>query len=97
MVSSKELRCLAHPPHLPSPPQGRETRSLTYEERLEAAQRRRQDGNQLFKEGQYEEALSKYRCRGQGGEYSAGAGAWGGHKCRNSARTLLPAGLPSLT
>ncbi len=33
---------------------------MLYEERLEAAERRRRDGNDLFAKGQYEAALGKY-------------------------------------
>ena len=42
------------------PPKQDSDGSLTYEERLEASQRRRLDGNTLFAAQQYEEALSKY-------------------------------------
>ncbi len=35
---------------------------MTFEERMEAAERRRQDGNALFQQQQYGEAMSKYRC-----------------------------------
>ena len=34
---------------------------MLFEERLEAAQRRRADGNAAFAEGRLQEALSKYR------------------------------------
>lgn len=37
---------------------------MTFEERMEAAERRRQDGNALFREERFEEALGKYRCVG---------------------------------
>lgn len=33
---------------------------MLYEERLEAAERRRKEGNQLFAAGRYTEALAKY-------------------------------------
>ena len=36
-------------------------RLMTYEERVEAAERRRLEGNGLYKEGRLDEALSKYR------------------------------------
>lgn len=39
----------------------REPRQMLFEERLEAAERRRQDGNTLFKAEQFEEALAKYQ------------------------------------
>jgi hypothetical protein len=48
------LRCAA-------PEQARGQGSLTYEERLEAAERRRADGNEAFRTGKYDEALGKYR------------------------------------
>lgn len=35
---------------------------MLFEERLEAAERRRLDGNAAFREGRLEDALSKYRC-----------------------------------
>eukprot|EP00879_Flechtneria_rotunda_P005210 GHRR01005492.1.p1 GENE.GHRR01005492.1~~GHRR01005492.1.p1 ORF type:complete len:384 (+),score=144.45 GHRR01005492.1:94-1245(+) len=37
-----------------------ERRQMLYEERLEAAERRRLEGNQLFADGKYTEALGKY-------------------------------------
>jgi hypothetical protein len=40
--------------------QGVERRTMLYEERLEAAERRRKEGNALFAEGKYTEALAKY-------------------------------------
>ena len=43
------------------PEEERDRASLTYEERLEAAERRRQDGNALYGEGRYAEAERKYR------------------------------------
>ena len=61
--------------------------SLLYEERLERAERRRLTGNELFKAGQYKEALAKYAMvsvrpararRGPAGE--AGAGRGGGRR-----------------
>eukprot|EP00887_Chlorella_sp_A99_P006126 scaffold22.g6126.t1 len=39
----------------------KEPRHMLFEERLEAAERRRQDGNALFRDGMEEEALAKYR------------------------------------
>lgn len=36
-------------------------RGMMFEERLEAAERRRVDGNELFRTGQFEEAVAKYR------------------------------------
>lgn len=47
-------------PPPPAPPQGVDRRSMLYEERLEAAERRRKEGNTLFAEGKYTEALGKY-------------------------------------
>lgn len=41
--------------------QERDPRGLTFEDRLEAAERRRADGNAAFRAGRHEEALSKYR------------------------------------
>jgi hypothetical protein len=41
-------------------PQDRDRRTMLFEERLEAAERRRMDGNALFAEGKYTEALAKY-------------------------------------
>ena len=35
---------------------------MTFEERVEAADRRRADGNSLYASGQFGEAISKYRC-----------------------------------
>lgn len=35
---------------------------MTFEARMEAAERRRQDGNALFRQEQYSQALGKYRC-----------------------------------
>jgi hypothetical protein len=46
--------------------QGKESRLLTYEERLEAAERRRLEGNELYKQGRLDDAISKYRCVGLG-------------------------------
>ncbi|GAB4823500.1 hypothetical protein N2152v2_010546 [Parachlorella kessleri] len=43
------------------PNEEREMRLMTYEERVEAAERRRLEGNGLYKEGRLDEALSKYR------------------------------------
>lgn len=37
-----------------------ECHNMLFEERLEAAERRRRDGNALFQDGQYTEALGKY-------------------------------------
>jgi hypothetical protein len=55
---SYELELLEFEP----PDEEKERGLMTFEERLEAAERRRQDGNALFKAGQTTEALSKYRC-----------------------------------
>ncbi|KAL4443626.1 hypothetical protein ABPG75_011363 [Micractinium tetrahymenae] len=41
--------------------EGKERGMMTFEERLEAAERRRADGNAAFSAGQYAEALGKYR------------------------------------
>ena len=54
---SYELELLEFEP----PDEEKERGLMTFEERLEAAERRRQDGNALFKGGQTAEALSKYR------------------------------------
>lgn len=40
--------------------QDRDRRTMLFEERLEACERRRLDGNALFAEGKYTEALAKY-------------------------------------
>jgi hypothetical protein len=40
--------------------QGVDRRTMLYEERLEAAERRRKEGNALFAEAKYTEALAKY-------------------------------------
>lgn len=40
--------------------QDRDRRTMLFEERLEAAERRRLEGNTLFAEGKYKEALAKY-------------------------------------
>lgn len=42
------------------PAEGKSSRDLTYEERLEAADRRRLEGNAAYREGRYEDALTKY-------------------------------------
>lgn len=42
------------------PPADKEQRDMTFEERLEAAERRRVEGNAAFKAGQYTEALGRY-------------------------------------
>jgi len=42
------------------PVDDKEQRDMTYEERLEAAERRRAEGNAAFKDGRYKEALSRY-------------------------------------
>jgi hypothetical protein len=54
--------------------------SLLYEERLEAAERKRRDGNDLFAAGQYQQALGKYALV-RGGDVCSlflGAGGDGG-------------------
>lgn len=40
--------------------QDRDRRTMLFEERLEAAERRRLEGNALFAEGKHKEALAKY-------------------------------------
>lgn len=40
--------------------QDRDRRTMLFEERLEAAERRRLEGNALFAEAKYKEALAKY-------------------------------------
>lgn len=40
--------------------QDRDRRTMLFEERLEAAERRRLEGNALFAESKYKEALAKY-------------------------------------
>jgi hypothetical protein len=40
--------------------QDRDRRTMLFEERLEAAERRRLEGNTLFAQQQYKEALAKY-------------------------------------
>ncbi|WIA11718.1 hypothetical protein OEZ85_011813 [Tetradesmus obliquus] len=42
------------------PAEGVDRRTMLYEERLEAAERRRKEGNALFGEGKFTEALAKY-------------------------------------
>jgi tetratricopeptide (TPR) repeat protein len=42
------------------PTEGKEQRDMTYEERLEAAERRRTEGNAAYKGAQYQEAIRKY-------------------------------------
>ncbi len=49
--------------------EGKERAMMTFEERLEAAERRRADGNAAFSAGQHAQALGKYRC-------AAGWRAW---------------------
>jgi len=44
------------------PDEEKDRRMMTFEERVEAAERRRVDGNAAFQAGQYGEAMSKYRC-----------------------------------
>lgn len=43
------------------PKETEQAAGMLFEQRLEAAERRRIDGNELFKEGQLDIALSKYR------------------------------------
>lgn len=43
------------------PDDSEEVTGMLFEQRLEAAERRRVDGNALFKEGRLDAALSKYR------------------------------------
>ncbi len=43
------------------PEETEQAAGMLFEQRLEAAERRRIDGNELFKEGQLDVALSKYR------------------------------------
>ena len=64
--ASHTARCLPRVDHQPWRvlPQEREMRLMTYEERVEAAERRRLEGNGLYKEGRLDEALSKYRSAG---------------------------------
>lgn len=47
-----------------APEERGDPRGMLFEERLEAAERRRADGNTAFKEGRFAEATSKYRCDG---------------------------------
>lgn len=42
------------------PTEGKSHSDMTYEERLEAAERRRAEGNEAYKAGRYEEALGRY-------------------------------------
>lgn len=42
------------------PREGKSSGDMMYEERLEAAKRRRNEGNEAFKQGNYQEALAKY-------------------------------------
>lgn len=42
------------------PVEGKEQRDMTYEERLEAADRRRLEGNEAFRVGNYDESMQKY-------------------------------------
>lgn len=42
------------------PSEDKSYREMTYEERLEASDRRRADGNEAFKAGRYEDALKRY-------------------------------------
>ena len=42
------------------PTDGKSQSDMTFEERLEAAERRRADGNEAYKAGRYEEALGRY-------------------------------------
>lgn len=44
------------------PEEDKEQEMMTFEERLEAAERRRLEGNELFKGDKFKEALSRYRC-----------------------------------
>lgn len=54
--------------------EGKERAMMTFEERLEAAERRRADGNTAFSAGQYAEALGKYRCVADQGDRVVDAG-----------------------
>jgi hypothetical protein len=44
---------------------------MLYEERLEAAERRKKEGNALFAEGKYTEALAKYAMVSSSGSSSS--------------------------